>query len=142
MSPTAARGSMSKASSRRTTSRSASVAPESGAPAAWCGAWVTSSGPPSSIRRALTSARAPPHRADPISDHDREPLRRAGDAGVEPPRPALRECGRFVEQHDIVPLRALRFVHREHVAVVEFLVALALLPGDRLDRAGEAFGSY
>src|SRR5947199_9211197 len=70
--------------------------------------------------------------------HHAQPLRRARDAGVEPSRPAVLERKAFVEQHHVVPLRALRLVHGEHIAVVELVIGLALLPRDRLDAALEA----
>src|SRR5438552_15226166 len=69
--------------------------------------------------------------------HHAQPLRRAGNAGVEPSRAAVLERKALVEQHHVVPLRALRFVHREHVAVIEFVIGLALLPQDRLDGAAK-----
>src|ERR1051326_8053588 len=69
--------------------------------------------------------------------HHREPSHRAGDAGVEPALARVGEGEGFVEQHHVVPLRALRLVHGEHVAVVELLVALAHGPFHLLDAAGE-----
>jgi hypothetical protein len=57
-------------------------------------------------------------------DHHRQPLRGARDAGVEPALAALGKCERLVEQHHVVPLRALRLVHGEHIAVVELVVRL------------------
>ena len=36
----------------------------------------------------------------------------------------------FVEQHHVFPLRALRLVHGQRIAVVEIIVAAALLPWD------------
>src|SRR6185295_3488272 len=39
--------------------------------------------------------------------HHTQPLRRAGDAGVEPPCAAVLKRKAFVEQHDVIPLRAL-----------------------------------
>src|SRR5207249_4871598 len=76
------------------------------------------------------------------SHHYTQPLRRARDSRVEPPRPALLKRKALVEQHDVVPLRALRLVHGQHVAVVELVIGLALLPGDRLDAAFEAVGAH
>src|SRR5580698_325066 len=70
--------------------------------------------------------------------HDAQPFRGAGDAGVEPPGAAVLERKALVEQNHVVPLRALRFVHRQHVAVVEFVIGLALLPWNGFDRAAEA----
>src|SRR5438105_1298835 len=67
--------------------------------------------------------------------HHAQPLRRTRHAGVEPACTAILERKTLVEQHHIVPLRALRFVHREHITVVEFVIRLTLLPRDRLDRA-------
>ena len=62
--------------------------------------------------------------------HDTQPLRRPGDPGVEPARAAVPKRKALVEQHDVVPLRALRLVHGQRVAVVELVVGLALLPGE------------
>src|SRR5262245_39505644 len=73
--------------------------------------------------------------------HDRQAFGRARDAGIEPARAAVRKGKRFVEQDDVVPLRALGLVHREHVAEVELVIALALLPRDLLEPAGKAFGA-
>src|SRR3954469_9220116 len=75
-------------------------------------------------------------------NHNAQPLRRPRDARVQPPRAALLKRKALVEQHDVVPLRALRLVHGQHVAVVELVVGLALLPGDRLDAALEAIGAH
>src|SRR5207249_10314922 len=72
-----------------------------------------------------------------LHDHA-QPLRCAGDTGVKPSRAAVLERETLVEQHHVVPLRALRFVNREHVTIVEPVIGLALLPRDRLDRAPEA----
>src|SRR5437868_15292859 len=66
--------------------------------------------------------------------HYAQPFRRARDAGVEPACTAVLERKTLVEQHHVVPLRALRFVHGQHIAVVELVIRLALLPWDRLDR--------
>src|ERR1700686_4703566 len=76
------------------------------------------------------------------SNDDRQPLRRAGDAGIEPAVAAVGKREGFVEQHHVVPLRALRLVDGEHVAEIELVVALALQPFDLLDGAGEAFRPY
>src|ERR1700730_14044130 len=70
--------------------------------------------------------------------HHAQPFRGTRDAGVEPSRAAVLERKALVEQHHVVPLRALRFVHREHVAVIELVIGLALLPRDGLDRAAKA----
>src|SRR6476469_258921 len=69
--------------------------------------------------------------------HDAQPFRRPCDAGVEPPRAAVLESKALVEQHHVVPLRALRFVHGEHVTVVELVIGLTLLPWDGLDGAAK-----
>src|SRR5438105_40728 len=74
--------------------------------------------------------------------HDAQPFRGARDAGVEPSRPAVLERKTLVEQHHVVPLRALRLVHGEHIAVVELVIGLALLPRDRVDAALEAIVAY
>src|SRR6516164_8916872 len=50
------------------------------------------------------------------------------DAGIEPARAAVLEGEAFVEQHDVVPLRTLGLVHGQHVAVIELVIGLALLP--------------
>src|ERR1700730_1265622 len=71
------------------------------------------------------------------SHHDAQPLCRPRNAGIEPPGAAVLECKALVEQHHVVPLRALRFVHREHVAVIELVIGLALLPGDGFDGAAK-----
>src|ERR1700694_386062 len=44
--------------------------------------------------------------------HHAQPFRRARDAGVEPSRAAVLERKALVEQHHVVPLRALLFEHR------------------------------
>ena len=76
------------------------------------------------------------------TDDDGQPLRRARDPRVEPSRAAVLKGKALVEQHDVVPLRALRLVHGEHIAVVELVIGLALLPRDRLDAALEAFAAH
>src|ERR1700742_646775 len=65
--------------------------------------------------------------------HHAEALRRTRDAGIEPSGAAVLEGEAFVEQHHVVPLRSLRLVHGEHVAVVELVIGLALLPGERVE---------
>src|SRR5947209_16121932 len=67
----------------------------------------------------------------------RQPLRGARDPGVEPALAALGKRKGLIEQHHVVPLRALRLVHGEHVAVIELLVFLAQLPVESVDFAGE-----
>src|SRR5437764_1397085 len=74
--------------------------------------------------------------------HYTQPLCRTRNAGVEPARAAVLECKALVEQHDVVPLRALRFVHREDVAVIEFVIRLALFPRDGLDGAAETVAAH
>src|SRR6266581_8896166 len=74
--------------------------------------------------------------------HHAQPLRRAGNAGVEPSRAAVLERKALVEQHHVVPLRALRFVHREHVAVIELVIGFALLPRDGFDGAAETVAAH
>src|SRR6266581_7307136 len=61
--------------------------------------------------------------------HHAQPFCRTRNAGVEPPCSALLERKTLIEQHHVVPLRALRLVNREHIAVVELVIGLALLPG-------------
>src|SRR5450631_4666541 len=73
--------------------------------------------------------------------HHTQPLRRARNAGVEPSGAAVLECKALVEQHHVVPLRALRFVHGEHIAVIELVIGLALLPRDGLDGAAETLAA-
>src|SRR5664280_2843420 len=73
------------------------------------------------------------------SHHHGEPLRRPGDAGVEPALAAVGKREALVEQHHVVPLRALRLVHGEHVAVVELVIGFAARPIDLLDAAGKTF---
>src|SRR5712671_2394217 len=76
------------------------------------------------------------------SHHHCQSLGGPGDAGVEPALPALGKHRGFVEQHHVVPLRALRLVHGEDIAVVEFLIMLAHRPFDIFDSAGEAFRAH
>src|SRR6266576_4512858 len=73
--------------------------------------------------------------------HDAQPFRGTRDAGVEPSRAAVLERKALVEQHHVVPLRALRFVHREHIAVVKLVIGFALVPRYLLDAALEAIDS-
>ena len=82
----------------------------------------------------------PPSITRPIAEHHhRQPFRRSCDAGIEPALAAFGKREALVEQHDVVPLRALRLVHGQHIAVIEFVVGLAALPIDLLDAAGETF---
>src|SRR4051794_15599743 len=74
------------------------------------------------------------------SNHHAQPLRRPRNAGVEPACTAVLKRKTFVEQHHVIPLRALRFVHGEHIAVVELVIWLALLPRDLLDAALKTIG--
>src|SRR6516225_2782770 len=69
------------------------------------------------------------------SYHHAQPFCRPRDAGIQPARTAVLERKALVEQHDVVPLRALRLVHGQHIAIVELVIGLALLPRDRLDAA-------
>src|SRR6202040_1781308 len=69
--------------------------------------------------------------------HHAQPFRGTRDAGVEPSRAAVLERKALVEQYHVVPLRALRFMHREHIAVIELVIGLALLPRDGLDGAAK-----
>src|SRR5262249_23261376 len=77
-----------------------------------------------------------------VLDDDGEPLRRPGDAGVQPARAAVLERKTLVKQHDVVPLRALRLVHGQHIAVVELVIGLALLPRNALDAAFKTFAAH
>src|SRR5258708_10151264 len=45
--------------------------------------------------------------------HHAQSFRRARNTGVEPSRAAVLERKALIEEHHVVPLRALRFVHRE-----------------------------
>src|SRR5262249_35437862 len=92
--------------------------------------------------RAVAHADAHPHAILPTLHDNGEPPRRAGDAGIEPARAAVGEREALVEQHHVVPLRALRLVHGEHVAVVELVVALAWLQVALLEPAGEALAPH
>src|SRR5215208_1744468 len=78
---------------------------------------------------AYTSAVAPPGFRRP-SGHDRDALGGAGDGGVEPAAAVLKEGIGFVEQHDVVPLRPLRLVDGERVAVGELVRLAARRKGD------------
>src|SRR5690348_12985153 len=55
------------------------------------------------------------------SAHDRDAFGRAGDSRIKPAAAVFAERVGFVEQHDVVPLRALRFVHRERIAEIELV---------------------
>src|SRR5882757_2063781 len=72
------------------------------------------------------------------SHHHAQPFRRPRDACIVPPRPAVLKRKTLVEQHHVVPLRALRFVHRQHIAVIELVIGFSLLPRYRFDRAPKA----
>src|SRR5581483_8981626 len=69
--------------------------------------------------------------------HDGELLRCPRDAGVEPALAAVGEGEGFVEQHHVVPLRALRLVHGEHIAVIELVIGLAARPIELLEATGK-----
>src|SRR5580765_126626 len=71
----------------------------------------------------------------PVLHHHAQPFRSPRDTGVQPPGAAVLEGEAFVEQNHVIPLRTLRFVHGQHVAIVELVIGLALLPRDRLDAA-------
>src|SRR2546430_9562720 len=73
------------------------------------------------------------------SHHDGEPLRRPGYSGIEPAVAVFGERAGLVEQHDIVPLRALRLVDGQNVAEIELVVTLARGPIQLLDGSGETF---
>ena len=60
------------------------------------------------VCKALSAEKTPLRHPSRTLHHHAQPLRRARDAGVEPARAAVLECKAFVEQHDVVPLRALR----------------------------------
>src|SRR5215204_2931581 len=105
---------------------------------------VLPSTPLSAKSRAIQPKSQMPVRAiakSAILHDERQSFCRAGDPRVKPALTALRKSERFVEQRDVVPLRALRLVDREHVTEVEFLVALAVVPGNLLEPAGEALGA-
>src|SRR6185437_12834459 len=56
-----------------------------------------------------------------LSPHHGQSLGRPRETGVEPAGPMLPEGEAFVEQHNVVPLRPLRLVDGERVAVVELV---------------------
>src|SRR5882757_547846 len=95
-----------------------------------CGGRSAMSVPTAIASLAMTKAAALHHHA--------QPLRRTRDAGVEPAGAAVLERKAFIEQHHVVPLRALRLVHGQHIAVVELVIRLALFPRDAIDPALEA----
>src|SRR5262245_11528037 len=92
--------------------------------------WMAGTSPAMTMRLVMSKQSASLE-----SHHQRQLLRRARHARIQPALAALRKRERLVEQHHVVPLRALRFVHREHIAEVELVVLLALRPFERLDRA-------
>src|SRR6267142_2697419 len=77
-----------------------------------------------------------------VLHHHAQPFRSPRNTRVEPPGPAILKRKTLVEQHHVVPLRALRLVHGEYIAKVELVIGLALLPRDRLDAALEAIVSH
>ena len=56
-----------------------------------------------------------------LSPHHGQSLGRPRETGVEPAGPMLAEGEAFVEQHNVVPLRPLRLVDGERVAIVELV---------------------
>src|SRR5258708_36079937 len=72
------------------------------------------------------------------SHHHCQSLGGPGDAGVEPALPALGKHRGFVEQHHVVPLRALRLGHGEDIAIGELIEAFAHRPIETVNAAGEA----
>src|SRR5579885_2989207 len=56
-----------------------------------------------------------------ISHHDRQPLGGAGNARVEPAVTMLAEGKAFIEQDDVLPLRALGLVDRQRIPVIELV---------------------
>src|SRR5208283_2610309 len=66
-------------------------------------------------RRNLLPSSPPSRGRYPRLHHHRQPLRRARGARIEPALAAVGKRKRLVEQHHVVPLRALRLVHSEHV---------------------------
>src|SRR5438128_1808285 len=92
--------------------------------------------PPSTARPRSTAmpktARSPPYwRA-------RSGSRRSRCENCSTASATFLERKALVEQHHVVPLRALRLVHGQHVAVVKLVIGFALLPGDAIDPAFEA----
>src|SRR3981081_3581639 len=75
------------------------------------------------------------------STHDAPPLRGPRYARIEPAIAIVRERAGFIEQHHVIPLRALCLVDRQHVAKIELVGSFALLPVEFLDGAGKAFRS-
>ena len=61
-----------------------------------------------------------------FSNHQCQLFGGAGDAGIKPALAAVGKGEGFVEQDDVVPLRALRLVHGEHIAEIEFVIGLAV----------------
>src|SRR3954454_19206649 len=59
--------------------------------------------------------------------HYGDALARPRDAGVEPPISQTRKAEALVDQQHVRPLRALRLVHRERVAIGKLLKAAAVI---------------
>src|SRR5258707_15547473 len=88
--------------------------------------------------RTVVRRFARPGMTDYPSHHHAQPLRGTRDTRVEPSGAAFLKRKALVEQHHVVPLRALRLVHGQHIAIVELVIGLALFPRDGLDGAAEA----
>src|SRR5450759_3929875 len=56
-----------------------------------------------------------------MSYNNRQPLGGAGNTGIEPAVAVFAKREAFVEQDDIVPLRPLRLMHGQRIAIVEFV---------------------
>src|SRR5439155_186734 len=97
------------------------------------------SGPRSEDSSVLIDATLKHAAPPPASHHDGQAFRGPRHAGVQPARTIVRKHAGFVEQHHVVPLRALRLVHGQHIAEVKLVVRFALWPFELIDGAGEAF---
>src|SRR6202050_1944738 len=75
------------------------------------------------------------------SQDDRQALRGAGDACVEPAVAMLAECAALVEKNDLIPLRTLRLVNGQRIAVVEFIRVFAQRIGN-IVHAGKEFRDH
>src|SRR5450631_2776170 len=84
---------------------------------------------PTTTGRVSALAGASPNEAMPVktsrrvgmSHNNCQPLRGAGNAGVEPAVAVFAKRETFVEQHHLVPLRPLRLMHGQRVAIIEFI---------------------
>ncbi len=56
-----------------------------------------------------------------MSYDNRQPLRGAGNAGIEPAIAVFAKREAFVEQNHMVPLRPLCLMHGERIAIIELI---------------------